>query len=106
MTGAYEFVCKEDSTERLCARLNAASGWLWAMGDSYWYGDYIACRPFPGVRIRIVDFPERAGDGYKYNADLRLAPECRMPLAEIDQAFRAALAQIGAYGVNEIEPFD
>ena len=106
MTGAYEFVCKESSTEQLCASLNRASGWIWTLGDSYWYGDYIASRPFPGVRIRIVDFPERVGNEYRYDADVRLGAECRTPLEEVDQAFRTALAQVGAHGIHDIDPFD
>ena len=106
MTGAYEFVCKEPSTEQLCASLNRASGWIWTLGDSYWYGDYIASRPFPGVRIRIVDFPEPSGDEYRYDADVRLSAECQTSMVEIDEAFRNALAQIGAREVKEIDPFD
>jgi hypothetical protein len=106
MTGAYEFVCQEGSTEHLCARLNALSGWQWNAGDSYWYGDYIACRPFPGVRIRIIDFPRRVEQEYKYEADMRLTAECQTPMVAIDESFRKVLAQIGAHDVREIEPFD
>ena len=71
MTGAYEFVCKSSSTDRLCASLNALGGWQWSLGDSHWYGDYVRCVPFIGVRIRIVDFPAPAGDEYKYDAERR-----------------------------------
>ena len=106
MTGAWEFICKESSTDRLCARLNALGGWSWYLGGSHWYGDYVACRPFEGVRIRIVDFPERAGDGHKYDADVRLSPGCRTSMQVIDDEFRKALAHIGAHDVKEIEPFD
>jgi hypothetical protein len=63
MTGAYSFICDFSSTDTLCARLNQVA-WQWHLGDSYWYGDYVAARPFPGVRIRIVDFPERMDIGY------------------------------------------
>jgi hypothetical protein len=106
MTGAYEFISKESSTDRLCARLNALGEWSWYMGDSYWYGDYVACKPFEGVRIRIVDYPTPIEGEYKYDADVRLRPECTTPMTVIDEAFRKALAQIGAHGVQEIEPFD
>jgi hypothetical protein len=106
MTGAYEFVCKESSTERLCAGLNALGGWTWYMGDSYWYGDYVACKPFEGVRIRIVDFPTPIEGEYKYDADVRLRPECTTPMTAIDEAFRKVLAKIEAHDVQEIEPFD
>jgi hypothetical protein len=106
MTGAYEFICKESSTERLCARLNAVGGWNWYMGDSYWYGDYVASKPFEGVRIRIVDFPTPINGEFKYDADVRLRDECTTPMAVIDDAFRKVLAGIEAHDVQEIDPFD
>jgi hypothetical protein len=106
MTGAYEFICEEGSTRHLCSRLNALGGWRWTVGDSYWYGDYILCRPFPGVRIRIVDFPSHMDQEYKYEADVRLTAECQTPMAVIDESFRKVLAQIGVHDVKEIEPFD
>ena len=105
MTGAYSFICNYGSTDQLAARLNQLGGWEWRVGDSYWYGDYIACAPFPGVRIRIVDFPGRAGDEYKYDADVRLR-ESTTPMIVIDEAFKMVLAQIPAHDVQEIEPFD
>src|SRR5664279_1177043 len=40
MTGAYQFVCAEASTDALLKRLNALGGWQWSLGDSHWYGDY------------------------------------------------------------------
>jgi hypothetical protein len=106
MTGAYEFTCKESSTDQLQKRLNSLGGWTWRLGDSYWYGDYVACTPYEGVRIRIVDFPTRVDDEYKYDADVRIRPESKTPMATIDEAFRKVLADIGAHDVKEIEPFD
>lgn len=106
MAGAYSFICKARSTELLCAHLNALGGWQWSLGDSYWYGDYVACRPFEGVRIRIVDFPKEVDDEYQYDADVRIRGECHTPMTAIDEAFRKVLAQIGAHDVREIEPFD
>jgi hypothetical protein len=106
MTGAYEFICKESSTERLQARLNQLGGWSWRLGDSHWYGDYVACVPFPGVRLRIVDFPEQVNDEYKYDADVRCSSDCKTSMTEIDQAFRKVLAQIRAHSIKEIESFD
>ncbi len=109
MTGAYSFVGKDESTEELCARLNAESGWQWHMGDSYWYGDYIACTPFAGVRIRIFEFSMEGGylgGGYRHDADVRIGDGCTTPMSEIDEAFRAVLEKIGAHSVKEIEPFD
>ncbi len=106
MTGAYSFICKESSTDALCARLNALGGWEWWLGDSYWYGDYVASKPFEGVRIRIVDYPTRINDEYKYDADVRIRGECHTQMTAIDEAFRKVLAQIGAHDVEEIEPFD
>jgi hypothetical protein len=106
MTGAYSFICKESSTDALCARLNGLGGWQWWVGDSYWYGDYVACKPFPGVRIRIVDFPKQVNGEYQYDADVRIRGECNTPMTTIDEAFRGVLAQIGAHSVQEIESFD
>jgi len=106
MTGAYSFICKEGSTEQLCARLNALGGWSWGVGDSHWYGDYVRCVPFEGVRIRIIDFPTRVGDEYKYDADVRFSTGCKTTPETVDEGFRKALAAIGAHDVEEIEPFD
>src|SRR5215831_13561394 len=105
MTGAYSFICKEPSTEKLRDRLNSLGGWQWWLGDSYWYGDYVACKPFEGVRIRIVDFPKLVNAEYQYDADVRLR-ESRTPMTVIDAEFRKVLAQIGAHDVEEIESFD
>jgi hypothetical protein len=106
MTGAYSFICIESTTSALCARLNALGVWKWRIGDSHWYGDYVACQPFEGARIRIVDFPVPADGGWRYEADVRQARDCSTPLSVIDEAFRNALAQIGARAVTEIEWFD
>jgi hypothetical protein len=105
MTGAYSFICEYSSTGTLCARLNHV-GWWWQVGDSYWYGDYLVARPFPGVRIRIVDFPTKTETGYRYDSDVRLRKECTTPMEEIDAAYRNILAQIPARDIQEIEGFD
>jgi hypothetical protein len=107
MVEAYSFVSNETSTEALCARLNTESGWQWrVVGDNWWYGDYIACRPFEGVRIRIIDYPVAVEGGYQYKADVKIRDTCATPTKVIDEAFRAALAQIGAHTIEEIYPFD
>jgi hypothetical protein len=98
MTGAYSFVCDYSSTGMLCGRLNQLA-WQWSVGDSYWYGDYLAVRPFPGVRIRIVDFPIRSGDEWRYESDIRIDKECATPMTEIDAAYRNVLAQLPAHDV-------
>lgn len=105
MTGAYSFICEYSSTDRLCARLNQV-GWWWQVGDSYWYGDYVVARPFPGVRIRIVDFPTKTETGYLYDSDVRLNKDCTTPMAEIDAAYRKILEQLPAHDIKEIESFD
>ena len=89
----------------LCSRLNELE-WKWQLGDSYWYGDYVAARPFPGVRIRIVDFPGRRDNEYVYESDIRITPECTTPMVEIDAAYRNILAQVPAHDIKEIEWFD
>jgi len=87
MTGAYSFVCKFSSTEELLGRLQELLGWDWGMGDSHWYGDYLACMPFSGVRIRIVDSPESTERGWRYESDVSLrSPQCTTPMSVIDQA--------------------
>jgi hypothetical protein len=105
MTGAYSFICDYSSTDALCARLNQVA-WQWRVGASYWYGDYVAAVPFPGVHIRIVDFPTRTETGYLYDSDVRLSKECTTPMQEIDAVFRKILAQIPAHDIQEIEGFD
>ena len=105
MTGTYSFICDFLSTDTLCARLNQVA-WQWHLGDSYWYGDYVVARPVPGVRIRIVDFPEHLDSGYRYDSDIRIDKDCATPMSEIDAAYRNVLAQIPAHDVKEIEGFD
>ena len=105
MTGAYSFICGYSSTETLCARLNQLA-WKWRVGDSYWYGDYVAAVPFPGVRIRIVDFPGRTKDGWRYESDIRITQDCTTAMTEIDAAYRKVLAQVPAHDITEIEWFD
>jgi hypothetical protein len=105
MTGAYSFICDYPSTDALCARLNQVA-WQWRVGDSHWYGDYLAAVPFPGVRIRIVDFPTRTETGYLYDSAVRLSKECTTPMEEIDAVYRKILAQIPAHDIQEIEGFD
>lgn len=105
MTGAYSFICDYSSTDALCLRLNQVA-WQWRVGDSYWYGDYVAAVPFSGVRIRIVDFPAHTETGYRYESDIRIRKECTTPMAEIDAAYRNVLAQLPAHDVKEIEWFD
>jgi hypothetical protein len=105
MAGAYSFICDYSSTDTLCERLNQVA-WQWRVGDSHWYGDYVAARPFPGVRIRIVDFPGRMDNEYIYESDIRVGKECTTPMAEVDAAYRNVLAQIPAHGIKEIESFD
>ena len=94
MTGAYSFIGLYSSKEELCTRLNQL-GWKWAVGDSHWYGDYLAARPFPGVRVRIVDFPARIQEA-----------DCSTPMSEIDAACRNLLAQVPAHDIREVEWFD
>ena len=106
MTGAYAFDCAYSSTDSLHWRLNEMGGWNWRQGDSHWYGDYLACSPFEGVRIRICDFPGKSGESYIYESDVRCRPECKTPMPEIDEAYRKMLAQIPAVNVREIEWFD
>jgi len=106
MTGAYQFLCAHASTESLRTRLNALGGWQWTIGDSHWYGDYVACQPFAGVRIRICDFPERVESEYRYRADVRRAADCKTEMAVVDAELRKVLSAIGARDVGEIEWFD
>jgi hypothetical protein len=106
MTGAYEFVCSMASTDELLARLRELGTWEWRMGDSYWYGDYLACVPFTGVRIRICDYPDPVGNQWKYRVDVRRSAECKTPMPMIDAALGKLLARIPAHSIGEIEWFD
>ncbi len=105
VTGAYSFICKYSSTGALCLRLNQLA-WQWRIGDSYWYGDYLAAVPYPGVRIRIVDFPSAVENGWRYDTDIRVRGECTTPKEEIHRAYRELLAQIPAEDIREIDWFD
>jgi len=105
MTGAYSFICAYSSTDALCLRLNQVA-WQWRIGDSHWYGDYLAAQPFPGVRIRIVDFPKAMETGYRYESDIRIGKECTTRMEEIDAAYRKVLAELPAHDIKEIEWFD
>jgi hypothetical protein len=118
MTGAYSFVCRYRNTHALCARLNEIGDWDWDIGDSHWYGDYLRCKPFDGVRIRIVDFPKQkpgmAADEWEYEADIASSPPSparkwtsrAATASEIDAAFRKVLSEIPARDIKEIEWFD
>ena len=105
-TGAYSFVCQYNATDALARRLNEISDWKWGVGDSYWYGDYCVARPFPGVRIRIIDFPKGAPEGWLYDSDIRIDQKCVTPTAVIDAAYRKILAAIPAHDIQAIESFD
>jgi hypothetical protein len=108
VTGAYSFRCQYSSTEALAARLNQVCPWKWGVGDSHWYGDYCVAKPWPGVRIRIIDFPKHDGQGWVYDSDIRMHWMERSPVTEeeIDKAYRAVLGEIPAEEITEIEPFD
>lgn len=105
MTGAYSFTCRYSSTSSLCLRLNQLT-WEWRIGDSHWYGDYLAATPFPGVRIRIVDFPEAVENGWRYETDVGIRPECATPKEEVHRTYRQMLEQIPADEIREIDWFD
>src|ERR1700675_1474086 len=97
-------ICLPGSIDsRIALAAEWAGGAEWRMGDSHWYGDYVACVPFAGMHIRICDFPERVGDEYRYRADVRVTAECSTPMEAVDAAFRKVLAEIAAHGVREIE---
>lgn len=105
MTGAYAFICSYSSTDELCDRLNQVA-WHWQVDDNHWNRDYVVTRPFPGVRIRIVDIPVHTEAGFHYESDVHVGKECTTPMAEIDEAYRNVLAQLPARDVREIEWFD
>src|SRR6266478_1196352 len=51
---AYEFAWDLSLSEML-DRLNGAGPWSWSVRESFWYGDYLKCRPMERVRARIHD---------------------------------------------------
>jgi len=63
-------------------------------------------KPFPGIRIRIVDFPANTETGYRHESDIRIGKECTTPMKEIDAAYRNVLAQLPAHDIQEIQSFD
>ncbi len=51
---AYEFDCDRPLSD-MRGILNERGPWDWSIRESYWYGDYLMCRPGDGVRILVHD---------------------------------------------------
>lgn len=118
MASAYEFDC-DMSMEEMLTVLNNKGSWQWTIRDSYWYGDYLNCRPQEGVRIRIhhpaeffgvfsqVNVPERTPDPEDYYTGLFTIESNAAGMRDaVDEIFRNLLNHLQARNVREIESYD
>jgi hypothetical protein len=109
------FAWKFDSDQTLnqmVSQLNAVGPWQWEARESYWYCDYLNCRPAPGVRVRIHDHGEptpqhnfeRSAPDYTMQVDIdtELAGEA----SGFVSLAKELLAKIGALNISEIEAYD
>lgn len=109
---AYEFRC-EWSLGEMVEILNASGPWAWSLRDSHWYGDYINCRPFDGVRLRIHKpatsislWPLEWLRGTEYSCQLEVSPESAVPFTAIDSMFLALLRKLPVHNLAEIGTYD
>ncbi len=108
---AFRFDC-DKTLDQLAAALNAAGTWRWQGRESYWYGDYLSCRPAQGIRARIHDHAQatthtqqvRPKPIYTMQVDIDADPELESS-AVVDIA-KESLAKSGATNISEIEPYD
>jgi hypothetical protein len=112
MDWAYDFVC-EQPIEAMLVAFNAAGPWQWQLRDSAVYGDYLNCRPFEHVRLRVHEYPSAGAYGVftglrneGFSALIEMREGNSATRAEIDDVFRALLHQVGAADLVEIEPYD
>lgn len=77
---AFGFEC-DRTLDQIVSQLNDAGPWSWQVRESYWYGDYLNCRPAKGIRIRIHDhgqpqpprFQQQARPDYTMQVDIDTA---------------------------------
>jgi len=111
---AFAWKFESDKTlEEILSELNAVGPWRWEARESYWYCDYLNCRPASGIRIRIHDhgqptpahfFQPSATD---YTMQLDIDTQWRLrPNSHFIQRAKELLVKIGALNIGEIESYD
>lgn len=87
------------------------------MRDSYWYGDYLNCRPAEGLRVRIHDYEQVIGrasrlddDPHKQGPDLTMQVDrehgCPIEAGDMLKIVNELFVKMGARNVVEIELYD
>lgn len=110
MALAYEFD-SDMSMEEMLKVLNNKGSWKWTMHDSYWYGDYLNCRPQEDVRVRIHHPAEFFYGIIKHPRDRYTALftiESKAAAADdtVDRIFRELLVHLHARNLREIASYD
>ncbi len=110
---AYEFACDKSIAE-MSSILNESGPWTWTLGESYWYGDYLKCRPSSDIRIRIHEprhfllpwLGSSSGVGEHYISQLEVGPEAGVQRSSIDAIFRELLARLPVQNLVEIDAYE
>src|SRR5437879_2295664 len=105
MARAYEFECDRSLTD-MQTRLNQCGPWTWEIRESFWYGDYLKCRPMEGVRARIHDPAQFLLPYQDREARARLVRYAAMIWASVAQRFyqRETKAERKCLAQLEINP--
>ncbi len=108
---AFRFDC-DMTLDQIVSQLNDTGPWKWQGHESYWYGDYLNCRPAKDVRIRIHDhgqpqpphFQQQSGPDYTMQVDID--SESDVEASRFVGLAKELLVKIGARNILEIEPYD
>ena len=108
---AFRFDCN-GTLDQIVSQMNDAGPWKWQARESYWYSDYLNCRPARGVRIRIHDhgqatqpnFQQQSGPDYTMQVDIDA--EADVEASRFVGFAKELLVKIGARNILEIEPYD
>jgi hypothetical protein len=114
VASAYEFNC-DMSMEEMLKVLNKKGSWKWTMRDSYWYGDYLNCRPEEDVRVRIhqpAEFyagitrdPKDIEPRDYYTATFTIESKAAAARDAVDHIFRELLVHLHARNLREIASY-
>lgn len=107
---AWKFHC-DKALDQIVSHLNGAGPWEWQGRESYWYGDYLNCRPAEGVRVRIHDHGEPTPPQFErseldYTMQLDISTESGVETSSFISLAKELLTKIGAANIVEIDPYD
>ena len=108
---AFRFDCNK-TLDQLAAALNAAGTWRWQERESYWYGDYLSCRPAQGIRARIHDHAQATAHTQQarpkpiYTMQVDIDAESELERSQVARTSKESLTRAGARNISEIEPYD